>query len=83
MEQRYMNREIDAKFEEVHTRFDTQDKTLVEQDRKLDKILTQVTYTNGKVRRITMALVIVGVIVSMLLMQNGSKFYEFALAIVK
>ncbi len=46
----YANREIDEKFVGVHDR-------LTDQDKKLDKILTQTTETNGKVRKITLALV--------------------------
>ncbi len=39
----YSNRELDAKFDGVHE--------------KLDAILVQATYTNGKVKKITLALV--------------------------
>lgn len=52
-EDRYKNREIDEKFSEVHTRFNTQDETLA-------KILAQTTATNGKVRKIVLALVALG-----------------------
>ncbi len=52
----YSNREIDLKFKEVHTRFDSQDKTL-------GTILTQVMFTNGKVRKIIIALLILAGIV--------------------
>ena len=38
----YQNREIDSKFEEVHHRFDDQEKTL-------NSILGQTTRTNGRV----------------------------------
>lgn len=54
-EKHYQNREIDAKFEAVHERFNLQDTALA-------KILAQTTATNGKVRKIIMALmVMVGV----------------------
>jgi predicted RND superfamily exporter protein len=49
-EEAYKNRELDSKFEEVHGRLDTQDASLA-------KILTQTTATNGKVRKIIIALV--------------------------
>lgn len=43
MEPAYSNRELDAQFKLVHE--------------KLDTIDTKVTYTNGKVRKITIALI--------------------------
>lgn len=49
----YKNREIDAKFEGIHTK-------LSEQDLVLEKILNQTTATNGKVRKIIIALVLLG-----------------------
>ncbi len=52
MEEPYKNREIDEKFSAVHDRFDVQ-------DRALAKILSQTTATNGKVRKIIIALVLV------------------------
>ncbi|MGY3406089.1 hypothetical protein ACVWZV_002202 [Bradyrhizobium sp. GM5.1] len=56
MSEAYSNREIDQKFKEVHTRFDNQDKTLSE-------IFNQVIFTNGKVRKIIIALVLLAGIV--------------------
>lgn len=49
----YKNREIDAKFEEVHHRFDDQDEIL-------NDIKIQTTTTNGKVKKIIIALVLLG-----------------------
>ena len=48
-DKRYENREIDAKFKDVHERFDRQDETL-------KNILEKVTYTNGKVKKIIIAI---------------------------
>ena len=54
-EKTYLDREIDSKFGEVHDRFDVQDKAL-------EKILIQTTATNGKVKKIILAIaMIVGV----------------------
>lgn len=47
-EKPYQNREIDARFEAVHERFDLQDKAL-------SQILAQTTDTNGKVKKIIIA----------------------------
>jgi hypothetical protein len=52
----YSNREIDLKFAAVHTRFDNQDETLGE-------IYDQVKFTNGKVRKIIIALVLLAGVV--------------------
>lgn len=49
----YSKEVIDLKFNEVHTRFDVQDTALA-------KILTQVTFTNGKLRKVIMALILMG-----------------------
>jgi hypothetical protein len=51
MEQPYKNREIDLMFNEMHKRLDQQDATL-------DKILRQTVFTNGKVRKVIIALVL-------------------------
>ncbi len=53
METEYSNREIDAKFDSVHERFDRQDVSIAE-------ILKNVRYTNGKVKKVIIALVLVG-----------------------
>jgi tetrahydromethanopterin S-methyltransferase subunit G len=54
-EKPYQNREIDDKFRGVHERFDKQDDALASIDEK-------VTYTNGKVKKIIIALaILVGV----------------------
>jgi hypothetical protein len=50
-EKHYQNREIDAKFEAVHGRFDSQDVTL-------KRIETQTTATNGKVKKIIIVIVL-------------------------
>jgi tetrahydromethanopterin S-methyltransferase subunit G len=49
MDSDYSNRELDLKFERVHE--------------KLDDIIVKVTYTNGKVRKIIIALVLLAGIV--------------------
>ena len=51
MEKPYANREIDSKFSEVHERFNVQDVAL-------EKILNQTTATNGKVKKIIIALIL-------------------------
>lgn len=66
---------IDAKFLAVHERFSTQDKAL-------GQILGQVTYTNGKVRNISKVLLIVGTVVGVLLITNGSELLKFVLQII-
>lgn len=50
-EKHYQNREIDAKFEAVHERFDTQDTVL-------SKIVTLQEFTNGKVKKIIIVIVL-------------------------
>lgn len=50
-EQAYQNREIDAKFTEVHHRFDDQDAVLKRMEGKQD-------YTNGKLKKVIIALAI-------------------------
>jgi hypothetical protein len=46
MEPDYTKRELDGKFEGVHE--------------KLDKLIVQATYTNGKLRRVIVALLAIG-----------------------
>lgn len=53
METRYQNREIDTMINGVHERFDKQDIVLID-------ILTNAKYTNGKVRKIIIVLVLLG-----------------------
>ena len=53
MEAAYSNRELDEKFKGLHSKLDQQTATLTTIDEK-------VTYTNGKVRKIIIALIGVG-----------------------
>jgi hypothetical protein len=66
---------IDAKFLAVHERFSMQDKAL-------GQILGQVTYTNGKVRKMQQILLIVGTTVGVLLVTNGSELIQFFLQVI-
>jgi hypothetical protein len=50
-EKPYQNREVDKMFLAVHDRFDSQDKSL-------NRIESQVEYTNGKIKKIIVALVL-------------------------
>lgn len=76
METDYSKRELDTKFTDIHKRFDLS-------ELNDEKILKQVTYTNGKLRRVTLVLVIVSSVVVTLLIQNGSPFVNFLIGITK
>lgn len=79
----YSNREIDLKFSAVHTRFDAQDARLGSQDVMLQKILTQATKTNGRVTKMEKIILVVGTVVVVLLVVNGSRFVDFLSAVFK
>jgi len=64
----FSNRELKLMFDDVHN--------------KLDLLLAQTTYTNGKVKRITLWLTIVGTVTLTLLMTNGSELLDFVLKII-
>ena len=53
MEKPYQNREVDKMFLAVHDRFDTQ-------DRLLKEIVSLQQYTNGKVKKIIIAIFLIG-----------------------
>jgi hypothetical protein len=76
MEQDYTKRELDSKFSEV-----TQH--LSDQDKKLDRILTQTTEHNHRMSKIERVLLVVGTVVIVLLITNGSRFVDFASTIFK
>lgn len=63
----YSNRELDTKFETVHE--------------KLDSILEQVTYTNGKVRKIVIALIGIGFFSLGLGIANASPLLSFLMTL--
>lgn len=69
MDERYSNREIDLKMENIHE--------------KLDLILAQTTKHNGRLTKIEKVMWVVGTAVTILLIVNGSKFVEFASALTK
>ena len=57
METAYSNRELEAKFDGIHTKLEDNKETILAE---LAGITTQVKFTNGKVRKIIIALIGVG-----------------------
>lgn len=63
MDRRYENREIDSKFEGIHQRLDGQDKVLADiarnQKEGFENVDRKVSYTNGKVKKIIVAIFLI------------------------
>jgi hypothetical protein len=75
-EQPFSNREIDKKFQDQSTDLKLYMASLI------NPLTTQVSYTNGKVKRLTLVLTIVATATATLLFTNGSELAEFVLRII-
>jgi vacuolar-type H+-ATPase catalytic subunit A/Vma1 len=75
LKENYSKREIDEKERDTMERFDRQDKVL-------NQLLTQVTYTNGQVKLHAKVLLVVGSILATLLVTNGSELLTLFKAII-
>ena len=62
--------------------FNRIDEKLDEHKGTHEKILTQVTYTNGKVKNLTKWMLIIGTATGTILVTNGSEFVDFILKII-
>lgn len=71
----YTKRELDSKFEAIHERFGNQDRTL-------EKILTQTTLHNGRMKKIEKTLLIVGCVSATILIINGSELVDFLMKVI-
>lgn len=76
VEMRFDNREIDKKIADQSR--DLKDYI----DKSLEPLITQVTYTNGKMRRLTLVLTIIGTVTATLLISSGSELTEFILKVI-
>lgn len=74
-EARFTNRELTLMFEDIK-------QTLEEHTETHQAILTQVKFTNGKVKRITLYLTIIGTATATLLFTNGSQLLNFIKLII-
>ena len=76
----YTKREMDTFFKEIGERFDRQEKNSNErfdrQDIALEKIDSQVAYTNGQVKFHAKLLLVVGAVTGTLLITNGSELIQ-------
>lgn len=72
---RFTNRELDEKFDRLEEKLD--EHAITHQ-----KILDQVTYTNGKVRKLTFFLTIIGTATMTLLFTRGSELVGFIKLII-
>jgi len=69
MEERFSNREITAMFERIEEKLNEHGDTHAQ-------ILTQVVYTNGKVKKLTLYLTVVATVTVTLLITNGSEVLQ-------
>lgn len=72
----FNNREIDAKL-----KAQSDDLKLYMQS-VINPLTTQVTYTNGKLKRLSLAMTIIGTATATLLFTNGSELTNFLLKII-
>lgn len=76
VELRFDNREIDKKIAD-------QSKDLKDYiEKALEPLITQVTYTNGKMKRLTLVLTVIGTVTGTLLISSGSELTNFVLKII-
>jgi hypothetical protein len=75
MEQRFTNREITQMIKAINDKLD--DHAITH-----EKILTQVTYTNGKVRTLNMYLIVVGAVLITMILKDPASVYKFLVAIL-
>ena len=69
-EARFTNRELTLMFEDIK-------QTLAEHSEVQQTILSQVKFTNGKVKKITLYLTVLGTATATLLFTNGSELVSF------
>lgn len=69
VETRFTNRELTLMFDEIKD-------TLREHGEIHNQILTQVKYTNGKLKRLTLVLTVVATVTVTLLVTNGSEVLD-------
>lgn len=81
-EVRFTNREIDIMFRRMDEKFDEVNMKLDEHAETHEKILNQVLFTNGKLKKVTLWLTIVGTVSLTLLFTNGSELVNFILRII-
>jgi hypothetical protein len=74
-EQSYSRELIDEKLSRIEEKIDEHGETH-------RRILAQVTFTNGKVRKITLWLTIIGTATGTMFVLNGSEFVNFILKII-
>jgi hypothetical protein len=74
-EQRFTNREITLMFDEIKDH-------LERNDEKSEQILTQVKFTNGKVKKLHLYLSIVGTSVVTLFLQDAQSLIHFITSIL-
>jgi hypothetical protein len=74
-ESRFTNRELTLMFEDIKDTLQTHSETH-------EQILAQVKFTNGKVRRITLYMTVIGTATATLLFTNGSQLLQFIKLII-
>jgi hypothetical protein len=87
----YYNKDtVDAKLNVINAKLDGQDlqrdsmhETIILIDKKIDGVIAQVKFTNGKVKLHEKILLVVGAIVFTLLIVNGSPFVAFLNQLIK
>ena len=72
----FNNREIDAKLKAQS------DDLKLYMQAVISPLTTQVTYTNGKLKRLSLAMTIIGTATATLLFTNGSELTNFLLKII-
>jgi tetrahydromethanopterin S-methyltransferase subunit G len=79
MDKPYSNRELDLKHNELKVLITT---GFNSNNARIDDLRDKVEYTNGKVRRLYLIMVVVGSVSGTMLVMSGSELVQFLMAIV-